>query len=253
MRIRHFLLLVCCALSASVQGNSYNTVRLATTNWPPYVSDELPGKGLVYAIVAHAYQQQGYYTKTEFLPWTEAKKLHKYANDAFFPAYFDEKNEQLACSDPIQAGPVGLYKRKNSNLRYTVKNPHLDQAQALSDLKNHTIGIVDGYTNTVTFDQADYLKKVPAKNDYANLKQLQDHGVDLAFSDVLVAEYLIDEKAPSLDNITFLGPTLENKKLYVCFSKRNHDYPKKLAALNQGLKRLKQSGKMQALLDEYSF
>lgn len=232
---------------------STRTVRLATTEWPPYTGKELPGMGYIYAVVTQAFQQQGYRTAVEFLPWSEAIQLNKYHNDAFFPAYEDDFSDQYACSEPFHGGPVGLYKRKNSMIRYTVSDPHLNQETALRGLKGFKFGVVEGYSNTETFDNASYLKKIPAKNDFDNLKNLQTGKSDLAFSDVFVAEYLIDEHAPDLDNITFMGPSLENKKLYVCFSKHNRDYPIKLAAFNEGLSALRSSGKLKEIVDEFSF
>lgn len=250
------LSLVCCFLTGSAIAADPTTsqikpkVKLATTDWPPYVGEKLAGFGYIYAIVTTALQTSGYAVSVQFMPWADTIQLDRNHNDGFFPQY---KNNQpdLLCSDPIFGGPVALYKRSNDVMRYTVDNPGKNQANAFLALKNYRFGVVGGYINTTDFDNATYLKKVVAPDDYSNLKNLADNKVDLAFTDVFVAEYLKDHHQ-ELANIEMMGPSLQNEDLYVCFSKNAPDVTNKLAALNRGLHQLTESGEFQAILQKYS-
>tara|TARA_B100000989_G_C19530786_1_gene469701 strand:+ start:3282 stop:4043 length:762 start_codon:yes stop_codon:yes gene_type:complete len=237
----------------SLPAHSEQTVRLAASNWPPYVDTSLPDKGFIYEIVKEAYESQGYRPVIQILPWYQAIELDKRHNDGAFPDYEPYDEQGVVCSKPIFGGPVGLYKRKDSPLRWLTKDPAQNQEQAFRALRQYRFGIVDGYLNTQAFDNADYLKKSIVDNDYQNLKQLANKQVDFAMTDIFTAEYLMEKHKPELDNIVFMGPSLENKKIYVCFSKNAKNYQAKINALNTGLDHLTETGQLDDIVRKYNF
>ena len=230
------VLLFCSTISHS------ESIRLATSEWPPYVSTHLKGMGYVYMLVTTAFQESGYDPIVEFLPWTETIQLKKYKNEAYFPEYNGVETDKMICSTAIDGGPIGLFKRKDDQIQYTVQNPRRNQKKTLYALRKYRFGTVEGYTNTAIFDQADFLIKKPVISDLANLRQLNTEQVDLIISDVFVTEYYLDKFKPEFDNLEFMGPALETKRFYVCFSKANPDYEKKLTAFNQKLNAMQKSG-----------
>ena len=227
---RVFLVLIIISLTANLRAQS---VRLATAEWPPYVSSESANLGQLSQIVTEAFTQAGYEVIIEFLPWDEAKQLEKYDNDAFFPSYGE--NTSVVCSHPISTGQVGLYKHKNSIIHHTAKHPRVDQTQALYNLRRYSFGVVKGYRNTDVFDSADFLIKKPTESDLANLRRLARKEVDFVVSDIFVAEYYIDKYYPEFSHLEFFGPSLQTQKLYVCFSKNSPNYTVKLTAFNKAL------------------
>lgn len=231
---------------------SLPTLHLATTTWPPYVGEKMKGMGYITAIITTAFQRGGYGTSINFMPWIEAKNLTKYHNDAFYPAYAEDMNDTVICSMPFAGGPVGLYKRAGSVIHYKLAHPEDNQTAALEQLSMYRFGVVNGYTNTKDFDEATFLYKVPATNDFENLEQLHEGKVDLIFTDIFLAEYLIG-KYPQFKDLEFMGPALENKKLYVCFDKTNPASESRLAAFNQQLQALKDSGEFVRIMNAFSF
>lgn len=227
-------------------------VRLATSEWPPYVGSDVEDNGFLYIIIRDAFKNSGYEPVIEFLPWDQAKQLDQNHNDAYFPEY-DNSDPTLACSYPIYAGPIGLYKKADNQISYSLKNPGKYQERAFQDLNRYTFGVVKGYINTQVFDSMATLKKQAVTNDLENLEQLDNDQVDLIIIDVFVAEHLIDKHKPDFDDISFMGPSLENKKLYVCFSKRAPNYAKKLEAFNNELARLQDSGELYRIIDSHKF
>ena len=244
--------LLCLLVFFTSNAGQLTPVRLATTNWPPYVGKDLPGLGYLYVVVTTALQQQGFATSVEFLPWKEAKLLNKYQNEGVFPAYKEEQEADWACSDPMYGGPVGFYRRKNQLIRFTTSDPAANPEQALRGLSAYKIGVVESYTNIPALDKANFLDKIPAKDDYENLLNLQQGKNDLAFVDVFVAEYLIDEHPEELSNIEFMGPSLANKQIYLCFTKANPGYTHLLAGFNKGLKELIDSGEYDRIEEKYT-
>lgn len=228
------------------------TVKLATSEWPPYVSSDLNDKGYVYVIVTEAFKKAGYHPLVEFCPWTEAEKLVEHHNDAVFPSYNRTGIEDFVCSVPVEGGPVGFYKRKSTKIEFSVDDPAKNQLAALQGLKQHRFGVVSGYLNTPTFDSATFLQKQAVPDDLANLEQLQAGKVDLIFIDVFVAQYLIEKNKPKFDDLEFMGPALDYKKVHVCFSNKIAGYETKLSAFNQGLKALKDSGELKAIINKYN-
>lgn len=245
-----FLLLGIISTSVSAENP---TVNLATSDWPPYVASDMKGYGYVYGIVNGAFQSAGYHTHIAFLPWLEVTQVDKNHFDAYFPEYDGHTLKSFACSDPIQGGPVGLYRRKNQSINYTTPYPSKNQAEAFASLKGYRFGVVSGYKNTDAFDNATYLIKIPANTDLENLRHLQEGKVDLAFIDIFVAEYLMNKYNPEFSDLVFMGPSLENKKLFVCFSRNANNYIEKLAAFNRGLKELSDSGRLEQIIEQYQF
>lgn len=245
-----FRLLASLALCSAISVQAASpTVRLATSDWPPYVGKNLREHGYNYAIVKRAFEKAGYKTIINFYPWSDTVNLAKFNNDAFFPQYENSALKNLACSEPMYGGPLGLYKRKDSPIKYTVPEPYANQEQALQKLKQYRFGIVEGYTNTAAFDAASYLKKIAVKTDFENLEQLANKKVDLVMIDVDTAGYLIANNRTKFGTIEFMGPALSNKKLYVCFSTLVLGYQKKLADFNRGLLAIEHSGETTKIRD----
>lgn len=231
-----------------------HTINLATSEWPPYVSGHLPGNGYIYQIVDHAFKNKNYNVHIEFMSWDDAINFSdQHKHEGFFPAYENETGStSVVCSMSFDGGPIGLYRRKSLPIHYPVDNPGENQALVFSKLREYRFGVVQGYVNTREFDDATYLKKVSVANDYDNLKQLQEGKVDLIIIDIFVAQYYIENNPERFTDIEFMGPALENKKLYLCFKKQGIDYPQMLSDFNAALISMKASGELDKIISRYS-
>jgi len=249
-----FLLLVSLTLATTAQAAG-KSVRLATLAWEPYVGPSLDRNGYVAEIVVEAFQRSGYTTEIVFYPWARAVKTAENGEiDGVFPEYFDEsRRENFAFSAPFPGGPVGLYKRKDTDVRYPV-DPQLNQTEALRGLAGYRIGVVRGYINTQEFDAADFLKKDEVFSDELNIKKLYNRRIDFMFIDKLVAEYLLHNKFPQYEEeLEFMEPPLENKLLYIAFSRQTVDYREKLNAFNAGLRQITADGTLARIMERHGF
>ena len=50
-------------------------VRLTTGEWPPYISQNLPGKGVGLLIISEAFKLAGYDVEYSFYPWPRGYEL----------------------------------------------------------------------------------------------------------------------------------------------------------------------------------
>jgi len=236
--------LVCLVLSftllvAGVQAEK--TVKLNTLDWEPYIGQKLPDKGFVAAIVSEAFAASGYTVELSFMPWVRAKTTAKESKaDGCMPEYYlEEDKADFFISDAFPGGPLGFFKKKADPIGYT----------KLTDLKDRKIGTVRGYVNTEEFDKADYLQKEEANDDLTNIRKLMGGRLDLIVVDKFVGLYLMQQEMPDkVGEIEFIGPALEEKTLHVLIAKNAPDAEAKIKAFNEGLKKIKESGRMEALM-----
>jgi len=231
------------------------TVSLATLEWEPYIGPNMDNNGYVHEIVSESYKRAGIEVDIRFLPWARAVKTAETGKrDGLFPEYYDESRlKNFVFSESFPGGPVGLYKRKDNKISYVV-DPQHKQTEALKALKQYRFGVVRGYVNTKEFDEATFLTKDIAKSDETNLKKLFKGRIDFIFIDKYVAKHIIVRKYPHfLSELEFMEPPLEVKPLYIAFSKKAKNYQEKLKAFNDGLKKLREEGMLDKILEKHGF
>lgn len=237
------LLLACCGVKAS------EVVRLASLEWEPYIGENMPEQGYVAALVRAAYAERGVPVQITFYPWARALHLARIGElDGLMPEYFDQTREaEFRFSQPFTGGPLGLYKRRDAAIQFAV-NPQRDAQRAFSALRGQRFGVVRGYLNTPEFDAADYLVKEAAISDEINLRKLVFERVDLVVIDVLVAEHLLRTRLQRYrTRLELMPPPLQEKSLYIAFSKKSRRAEAALAQFNEGLLALKANGQLEAL------
>ena len=210
-------------------------VRLATLEWAPYTSQTLKHQGATTEVVRRAFKAMGYELQIMFYPWERAVKMGSdgsYGLDGFFPEYYREDvNDGVVFSDPVGYGPLGFAERVNRVIDWN----------KLEDLTPYTIGTVQGYANTLEFDERvaeQTLNVSEAMTDVTNLMKLAYGRVDLSVIDQHVFAYLLATN-PELnavrEQLLFDQTLLEIKSLYVCFNKDNAHLAE---ILNQGLAKI---------------
>ena len=230
-------------------------VTLATLNWEPYVGKELKNLGFTSEIIQKAFEKKGYSVEFKFYPWARGLKMTQEGSiDGIFPAYFNEERDKIFIySISFGTGAVGFYKRKDKKISFSA-DPIQKPVEALKALKQYRIGLVRGYANTKEIDEADYLIKDVSTSDETNLKKLFKGRLDLVFIDKYVARYTMHQKYPHfIDELEFMMPPLDEKKLYICFSRKVKGLEKAIDAFNQGIKEIKASGEFDKIMDSHGF
>ena len=246
---RCFTLAALFALGAQAAEPPARTVELATTEWPPYIGQELPEHGYVHVLVTHAFAREGYEARIRFYPWARALALAREGKVAgLMPEYFDaSRTSEFAYSDGFPGGPVGFFARRDRRLKLP---PTLatKPAAALATLKHLRFGVVRGYLNAPAFDTAPGLRREEARDDLTNLRKLYHGRVDAIVIDRHVAEYLLRTAVPEFaKELEYLEPPLAQHQLYVAFSRTAPNHEAMLKAFNDGLARLETSGELAAI------
>ncbi|PID28545.1 MAG: ABC transporter [Candidatus Cloacimonadota bacterium] len=239
-------ILLISLLSFIVGLSGLKKVRLATTEWAPYSGKELDGEGAFILIVKEAFRTMEYEVDIDFYPWERtvylAEKDSTY--DGYLPEYYSaERAENFYFSNPVCSGPLGFAERKDDPIEW----------ETLEDLKKYNIGTVKEYVNTEDFDimlNGGEFKSERALNDLMNLKKIIKGRVDCAVIDKFVLQYFLKYESDlkeSKDLLQFNEKILENRKIYVCFSKKTKRGKELTDVFNLGLEKIK----VESLLNDY--
>ncbi|MBF0224328.1 MAG: transporter substrate-binding domain-containing protein [Desulfobacterales bacterium] len=221
-------------------------ITLATLDWEPYIGQKLENNGFVSEIVHEAYKRGGYEVTDSFLPWARVVKMAEEGKvDGYYPEYYaEELKEKYIVSDPYPGGPLGFFKLKSNDVKYST----------IEDLKPYRIGVVRGYVNTAAFDSADYLKKDEAVDDNANIRKLLASRIDMFVADKYVGIYLMQQSFKNdMDKVEFMDPPLEMKDLFVCIGKQIKNSQELMDVFNKGLKSMIEDGTLKTIMQKHGF
>ena len=205
------------ASDASATEAGTDSIGTTTLEWPPYTSAELPKGGATTEVIRQAFKEAGLAFDFEVLPWKRAiseVRDNQHAI-AYYPGYHCEHLGDYLASEPVGTGPLGFAEHIDAPLNW----------KSVSDIsaQNLSIGTVQGYANTVEFDEQaanGTIRAIPARNDLTNLRKLVHKRIDAAVIDKLVLAHLLATE-PSLKEVStkirFNPIPLEEKNLYLCF------------------------------------
>ncbi len=188
-------------------------IKVATLNWSPYVGEKLEYYGIFSKKTKEVFTKMGYEQDITFMSWKRVLFEVEQGNyDVAFPAYYSaERAKKYIISDKVMNTPLVFLKNKNSKIQY----------KTLEDLKSYKIGIVRGYINTKEFDNSNYLNKIVGSSDLQNLRLLAKNRLDLVVIDKIVAQGLIQKHKEFENKFNFIKKALDDKPLYLLFSRKN--------------------------------
>ena len=221
------------------------SISLATTEWEPYVGQDLVNYGFTSEIIAEAFKRVGYRVRYSFMPPKRVMRdVETGRYDAGYPAYYSEKRaRKFDYSDPFAEGPVGFYKRKDSKIFF----------EALEDLAPYKIGVCLGFAYPKGFEEAEYLKKEVARDEKLNLRKLLNRRIDLFITDKLAAQAAINRSVPEgKTTLEFMEPPIEERRLHLIFGK-NRDRQQKIRDFNTGLRMIIGDGTVKDIMKRHGF
>jgi polar amino acid transport system substrate-binding protein len=193
-------------------------LKLATSYWPPYTGEDLPGGGISTSVVRAVFARAGYEISVTVQPWQRSQTA--LLNDdrfiATFPVY-DTTQRKAEChlSRRIGTGPIGFAERRDNPISW----------QKLEDLRGVRIGTVMGYTNTDKFDamaEAGVLDVSAVPDDLMNLRRLVFNRIDLAAMDKYVMRYMVlntKELKPHRLDLQMNQSFMRDQTFHICFPK----------------------------------
>jgi polar amino acid transport system substrate-binding protein len=243
--------------------NSNNILRLATLDWPPYISEKQCSMGWVFQLTVALLVSKNYQVQVQFLPWTRAVRAVELGNyDILFPEYFFDgtvnskhvkntlRKDIIALSNGFDGGLLSLIKRKGESDSF---------AGDLSILKDNIFGVVRGYQNTPEFDQMvseGQLKTIEAQDELQLVRMLLAKRVDYIVVDPKVLTYVIEhslltniEKKSLLSGTETVEPALQYHYLYYAISKKNARWLEINQDINSAIVSFKRDAEIQRIIN----
>lgn len=193
-------------------------VRLASEEWPPYVTAALPEQGLSGAYAAAVYARLGTPVHIDYYPWKRTMELglHDTRFAGFLAVWRTPEREKLChFSAPIA--------NTQNVLAYLREAPV--RAASLQSLRGLHLGIVAGYSNGEEFDslvRAGVLDVQEGVNDEINLRKLLTRRFDAMVIERRVLRQLLSSGRYSKAERERIG-TLEHlfheRTAHICFQR----------------------------------
>lgn len=214
--------------------------------FPPYIGEDLPKGGLAsnlcQTILAHA----GYDSSIDLVPWQRALELTTLGRyDALVSAWYtDERNRDLAFSEPYTMNTVRLIQRRGSDIPYT----------GIEDVDNRVVGVVLGYHIAPALaDRPDVILQTVNDLDTA-LRMLMADRIDFVFAEERVAAHTARGiYGGILGDLKFLRPVLSANGMRLAVSRVRPDHADIVAAFNASHASLRKEGIIRQIHTEHGF
>ena len=210
-------------------------VRIASVEYPPYVSKALPQQGVLADLTVQAFAAVGETASIELLPWARAMRLTQAGKyDGLLLLWPEEvKKLRLHVSDTLYQSELGVFVRVDTAM----------QIKGVESLSGRRLGIVSDYGYPPSLLKSGALLNI-APDDKTNFRKLAADRLDMALLERPVGEYFLHHELKSLcGEIKWGGKALALLPLTIGFNGKPQ-----LAQFNHGLKLLKANGQYQKIM-----
>ncbi|MFG0720446.1 substrate-binding periplasmic protein [Pseudomonas sp. GLN_6] len=218
-------------------------LRMATLEYPPYSSEQLPNGGSIVALTRRAFAVRGHPLHIDFLPWARVRVELGNGNYqgalALWPK--EVKEEGLLPSRPLFYSELGLFIRDGYPLQFN----------QLQELRGKTLGIVRGYGYPQHILDAG-LTLEDAVDDISNLRKLNARRFDMVLLERIVGNHLIANDEQLRGKLSWHGNVLERIPLLVGFVPAKPGETDWSTVFEQGLRDLHRSGEYMQILREHN-
>ena len=245
-RWKQIVILSLCVIGFSSKGLAETTLIIATNELPPLVSENKKESYLTEALheVAH---EMGVTFAFRFMPWkrceSAVEKLEAWGAIPYVPT--PEREEKFYFSEK-------LFNRQSKFFFYSPDGTYKQIPYAeLTDLKGYRIGGVRGYYYEQVFLEAGLHVEFVATEEQ-NFRKLRTGRVDLIPVEEVTGLYTIRKLFPhEVGNFFTLSKPLSVSGIYLMTSKRYPDTQNLLTRFNIALKKIKENGVYQRILDNH--
>jgi polar amino acid transport system substrate-binding protein len=218
-------------------------IQISAGDWPPFLSESLPGQGIVASLIRDVFYEVGYRVEFVFLPWNRAYQVAAVGEYSATGVWMfkQDRTDDFLYSDPVLDEKFVLFHLKESEFEWN----------DFSDLSGKVIGGGLGYSYGPMFDKAleegvFELIRVPKVEQ--NLRMLAAGRVDLYAEELSVAKYNMLKNTPELtDLISYHPKPISINQSFLLFPKDAPQSRKLIELFNERLKIYRQDGRY----DEY--
>lgn len=222
-----------------------DTLTLATLNWAPFYSKDLPENGFFSALSREAFKRAGFHMSIEFTEWNRAVETAKKGKNAgILGAYYnEERSTYFYYTDPVFKSDEVFILKKGRRIAYNT----------LEDLKPYKIGTLKGGAQGKELSKKG-LNTEGVMNYAMNIKKLDAGRIDLVIMNRAVFHSLLENDADLKryqGKFQVLEKPFKSYDLYCPISKKLPNAKEIVTKFNTALKEMKQDGTYQAILSRF--
>ncbi|WP_171014128.1 transporter substrate-binding domain-containing protein [Chitinivorax sp. B] len=224
-----------------------DTVRLASGEWPPLMSQQLPHFGVGSLIVTEAFAQVGIKTDYGFFSWRRSFELARNGSWDGTPLWKSTPDRQrdFYISDVLLTLPGVLFHRLGRDFHW----------RSIADLEPYRLGITHGYSYGSLVDEAvrqGRLKVVIAENDERAMRLLAKGMVDIVPMTLPVGQQILHKNFSEQERAQIeisLRPYLI-EHFCLLLTRRIPGNAQRIQKFNEGLRKMITSGRLDQLRNE---
>lgn len=235
------LTLISCSAAAA------EAVRLTNGEWPPYLGEQLPYKGVASRIVSEAFALQGIDVAWDFYPWARSLQMAERGKRIGSAIWLrsKERERKFFISDAVVESSYYLFYRKGYNFNW----------KQIDDLQSARIVGTRGYNYGEAFQQAEASGKLRVNrvtSDETAFRQLLAGRVDLFPVDKVVGFDILHKNFSPAERsqLSFHSKPLRTDSLHLLLSRKVPGNAELMVRFNRGLQELRESGKITQYLLE---
>ena len=242
------LLLLSCTLCAAP---GKDRISIAIGEWPPLISAALPHYGVVPQLITEIFAAEGITVEYQFFPWKRAyQQVQSGASDASaLWGRTPEREAECVFSERVFSDELVLFYHRDTPLAW---DGSLAGAEALRGL---TIGLPLGSAKAPVLEQAQqrgWVRYEVGGDELLNLRKLlakRFAALDLAKSS---GTYLLQQRFSAAERAQIAHTaSYQQSDYYLIFSKQGADNRRYRTLFDQGLRRLKASGRYAQLWGDH--
>ena len=222
-------------------------VTLTAFNYPPYMDESLPEKGLFCELVYEAYKAAGYEASFTFYPLkrstayvAEGRELAQLGTELNFP---EESRKD------IHAVPLFFYRKMGFYLKDRFKEIKF---KSLRDLKGYRLGVIMGSSDSAILMNDKELQVEQVGTMEQMFKKLYAGRSDIVFAPELSALSFIKMNYPNeADRCAVTEDVLQDLLGQVIFSKKYPEYGKYMDKFREGLNLIRENSTYLSVFEKY--
>lgn len=222
-------------------------IRLTNGHWPPYMAEEHDYQGALSRLISEAFAEAGYRVEFGFFPWSRGYQLARENvwDGAAAWSCLERRAEDFYFSDPLLPISYVFFHRQG---------PEFDWL-SLSDIAGLRVAITQDYAyyqSLLPAIEAGTISAVISPTDYQNFLMLAKDRVDLFPMDALAGSVMLEQDLDSADvgDIRFHPRPLRTDYLHLLLSRRDPANRQRVEDFNEGLRALRESGRVRAIMSE---
>lgn len=243
-------ILICVFALTLVFAIKAETIKITAGEWAPYISKSLENDGPVSQVVTEAFKEVGIDVEYGFFPWKRAfsnAEKGSWDGTIVWNKTAEREKTMLFSEEPVFFDKTVLFHLKSTDLKWDGTK---------ESLKPFKIGVTDGYNwgEILTKGYKDKSLQVEkTTSDLLNFKKLLKGRTDVFMCSFFVGYDIVSNNFSKADQLKFTNhpkPLFEPKGLYFLVGKANPKAKYWLGKFNEGLKKLKEKGRVKEIMGE---